>query len=117
MIGIVGTPQVAMLASASETDVNGVRLYDDAIEQLLDQAGVIRKLRMAVSSGSLAKGFEYDVFDVGRRHSGHCTGVNASSLLQRVGHIVPISCAALVGMRRRHAVSPIVENAPGQNCG
>src|SRR5215813_12596468 len=72
---------------------------------------------MAVSFAVVAESFEYGALDLGCRHSGQFTGVNASSLLQRVGHIVPISCPALVGMRRRHAVSPIVENAPGQNCG
>jgi hypothetical protein len=52
-------------------------------------------------------------FDIRRRDSGHGAGYVAALLQESMGDIVAVASASLVGMRRGHAVAPVVMDASG----
>src|SRR6202040_2209505 len=61
--------------------------------------------------------FAHEGLNLGGRHAGDVACFDPSILQNRMRHIIPVADAALVRMRRAHAVAAVVEEAAGQNGG
>src|ERR1035437_1122384 len=74
-----------------------------------------RVLRFAHRGKVSADAVEYELFDLSGRHTRDATGFGLSLLQDRVRHIISVTHTELVGVRRAHAVAPVVEDATGEN--
>src|SRR5580704_19449624 len=97
-----------------------LRFYDHARDMALDQVAVRgsrRRLPITHCCKVPADPFAHEGLDLGGRHAGDVAWLGLAILQNRMRRIIPVADAALVRMRRAHAVAAVVEEAAGQNGG
>ena len=108
------------LARGNEPDVQCLRFDDHARDMALDQLAV-RKRGLGFCCVHCCKvpadAVAHEGLDLGGRHAGDAACLGLAILQDRMRHIIPVAHAALVRMRRAHAVAAVVEEAAGQNGG
>src|SRR5215211_2116358 len=108
------------LASDGETDLHRLSLHDHALDMAFDQITIINGVRVLCFTDCcqvLAKVLEHQLLDVGGRHADDAACLRLSVLQDCVRYIIAVAQAALVGVRRAHAVAAVVEDAAGENGG
>src|SRR5262249_32160177 len=58
-----------------------------------------------------------ECLDLGGRHATDCSSCQRLSLQHRLGDVIAVARAALVGVRWTHAIAAIIEKAPAQERG
>src|SRR5258707_835801 len=83
-----------------------------------DQLAVIYQIGIAIraTDAMLSHCLNHDALYVGRGYARDAAGLIFSLLQDRVGHIITVSRALLIGMGWRHPIAAIVEDAPGEDC-
>ena len=104
------------LAIGNEADFQCLRFDDHARDMVFDQVAV-RRLPVTHCCEVPADPFAHEGLDLGGRHAGDAACFDLPILQNRLRHIVPVTHAELVRMRRAHAVAAVVEEAAGQNGG
>src|SRR6516165_1864815 len=83
-----------------------------------DQLAVIYQIGIAIrpTRAILPHCLNHDALYVGRGYARDAASLIFSLLQDRVGHIITVSRALLIGMGWRHPIAAIVEDAPGEDC-